>query len=99
MASGSELILWTQILLGLIAIIAWIMFALRFRFYWGYAVAPILYSVHVLIFNIVFVTGLPVSVSAPIWSMALRIQGLLSFIVLGVGMYLDWKHNGINNEL
>ena len=86
-----------QILACLIAMLPWVLFALRYRHYWGYSIAPILFLLHIVLFNIARMNGIPADDAfATIWSVGIRIQGIASAGILGFGLYFDLKNNGFN---
>jgi hypothetical protein len=86
-----------QIIICLMAILPWAYFACKHRQYWGYSVAPILFLLHVVIFNIARIHDFPGDhICANTWSAAIRIQGAISFVILGLGIYVDLKNNGYN---
>ena len=87
-----------QIALCLLAIVPWVLFGLRYRNYIGYAVAPIAFLLHTIIFNwtVLNYRGVLDPYALNTWSIGIRIQGVLSFAILGMGLYLDLKTNGFN---
>ena len=90
-----------QAVLALVTIIPWIGFIKTHKHYWGYAIAPIAFLLHIAIFNayIVYVDANGIShshLSLSYWSIIIRIQGILSCAILGVGLFADLKTNGYN---
>ena len=86
-----------QIILSLVGIIPWVVLALRYKRYWGYYLAPILFLLHIAIFNIFRIYGIPADQSvATIWSIGIRIMGIIAAGALGAGLLLDLRNNGYN---
>jgi hypothetical protein len=87
-----------QIILCVLAVVPWVLFGLRYRNYMGYAVAPVAFLLHIIIFNIARLhhTGDMYPTVLNVWSIGIRIQGIISFAILGLGLYLDIKNNGFN---
>ena len=84
-----------QIILSLIGVLPWVWLTIRYNRYWGYALAPILFLLHIAIFNIFRLYGIPADQSvATIWSIAIRIMGILAAGILGAGLLLDLRNNG-----
>ena len=89
-----------QITLSLVGLIPWVWLALKYKRYWGYALAPILFLLHIAIFNVFRLYGIPVDSSiATIWSIGIRIMGILAAGILGVGLLLDLRNNGYNGNV
>jgi len=88
---------WVQIALSIIALGFWFVLALKHNHYWGYTVAPILFLLHIIIFNIARLYGFPAEASmATIWSVGIRVLGIIAAGILGGGLLLDLRHNGYN---
>lgn len=88
---------WVQVVLCLIAMSLWVVFAFQHRRYWGYSLAPILFLSHILVFNIARMLGFPTDVQvANTWSISIRVMGIIAAGILGGGLLFDLKHNGYN---
>lgn len=88
---------WVQVVLCLVAMSLWVAFALQHRRYWGYTLAPILFLLHILIFNIARMFGIPEDMhTANLWSISIRVMGILAAGILGGGLLFDLTHNGYN---
>ena len=84
-----------QIVLCLVAMAPWIWLALKYKRYGGYAFAPIWFLLNIVIFNVFRVYGIPVDTSiANVWSIGIRVMGILAAGILGGGLLFDLRNNG-----
>ncbi len=89
-----------QIVICLLASVGWLLLALRHRQYWGYTVAPIWFLVNIVVFNVARIYGIPADRDmSTLWSIAIRIMGILAAGILGFGLFFDLRNNGYNGHV
>ena len=90
---------WAQIILSLLTMPAWILLMYRHKRYAGYMLAPIWFLLNIIAFNVFRLYGIPVDQhTATVWSIAIRIMGIIATGILGFGILFDIKHNGYNGN-
>lgn len=79
------------IIASIIGIIVWVIWLRRNRDRWGFAVAPLSYFTHVIVFNIFVYTGKFDVEFLNGWSNAIRLHSIILFIGMGI-VLLSWRH-------
>ena len=88
---------WAQVALSVVAMLFWLVLAIKHRRYWGYTVAPILFLLHIIVFNVARLYGFPPDTpTANLWSISIRVMGIIAAGILGGGLLFDLRHNGYN---
>jgi hypothetical protein len=91
---------WAQIILSSVALIFWLLLAVRYERYLGYIIAPILFLLHIVVFNVARLFGFPADASwTNLWSISIRIMGVLAAGILGGGILFDLRNNGYNGHV